>query len=78
MIPAVHFNYGQASILTPSDFQFSRDGILAEGIANHETAVIGDLNLDTLAKSRTWGTVLPLLDSAKTSDVVSNSEIITL
>ncbi len=27
MVPAVHLNYGQAAILTPSDFQFSRDGI---------------------------------------------------
>src|SRR5690606_25411464 len=30
-VPAVSLNYGQAAILTPSDFPFSRDGILAEG-----------------------------------------------
>ena len=32
MVPAVSLNYGQAAILTPSDFPFSRDGILAEGV----------------------------------------------
>lgn len=31
MVPAVRLNYGQAAILTPSDFPVSRDGILAEG-----------------------------------------------
>src|SRR5690606_24802542 len=46
MVPAVSLNYGQASILTPSDFPFSRDGILAEGHPNQEMLVIGDLNLE--------------------------------
>ncbi len=45
MVPAVSLNYGQASILTPSDFAFSRDGILAEGVPNQEMMVIGELNL---------------------------------
>ncbi len=35
-VPAVHLNYGQAAILTPSDFPFSRDGILAEGNVNQD------------------------------------------
>jgi GNAT superfamily N-acetyltransferase len=44
MVPAVSLNYGQASILTPSDFRFSRDGILAEGQVNSEMMVLGDLD----------------------------------
>ncbi len=66
MVPAVHLNWGQASILTPSDFPFARDGILAEGVPNQESMVIGDLNLETIQESRTFGTVLPLLDSKRT------------
>ena len=58
----------QASILTPSDFPFARDGILAEGNVNQEMMVIGDLNLNTIRHSREEGTVLPLLDSERTSD----------
>ncbi|HXV13495.1 MAG TPA: carbon-nitrogen hydrolase family protein [Candidatus Krumholzibacteria bacterium] len=69
MVPAVSLNYGQASILTPSDFPFSRDGILAEGIANQETMVIGELNLTTLTESRETGTVLPLRDSQASADI---------
>lgn len=71
MVPAVHLNYGQASILTPSDFQFSRDGILAEGNTNQEMIVIGELNLATIQEARTRGTVLPLLDNAHTASVIA-------
>lgn len=63
MVPAVSLNYGQASILTPSDFPFARDGILAEGIANQETMVIGEVALDVLRRNRAHGTVRPLRDS---------------
>lgn len=78
MVPAVSLNYGQASILTPSDFPFSRDGILAEGIPNQETMVIGELNLDTINESRESGTVLPLRDSNGTHAAISEVEITTL
>jgi hypothetical protein len=71
MVPAVSLNYGQASLLTPSDFPFARDGILAEGIPNQETMVIGELNLATINESRTTGTVLPLHDSQRTSSLVA-------
>lgn len=71
-VPAVSLNYGMASILTPSDFPFARDGILAEGNVNQEMMVIGDLNLATIRRSREEGTVLPLFDSERTSDLVSN------
>lgn len=74
MVPAVSLNYGQASILTPSDFPFSRDGILAEGIPNQETMVIGELNLATLQHSLDNGTVLPLRDSERSAEIVSKME----
>jgi predicted amidohydrolase len=78
MVPAVHLNYGQAAILTPSDFPFSRDGILAEGNPNQEMMVIGELNLRTIEESRTTGTVLPLLDSRRTAELVRTPEVVAL
>jgi predicted amidohydrolase len=78
MVPAISLNYGQAAILTPSDFQFSRDGILAEGIPNQETMVIGELNLKTIEEARTHGTVLPLRDSILTKDLIKNLETVIL
>lgn len=73
-IPAVSLNYGQASILTPSDFPFARDGILAEGNINTEMLVIGELNIDTLIEARERGTVLPLKDSQTTAEVMARLE----
>ena len=78
MVPAVSLNYGQASILTPSDFAFSRDGILAEGIPNQETMVVGELNLTTINSARDTGTVLPLNDSRNTADLLSEREVVRL
>ena len=78
MVPAVSLNYGQASILTPSDFAFSRDGILAEGIPNQESMVIGDINLTTILQGRSHGTVLPLLDSYQTGEIVRQTEVVPL
>ena len=78
MVPAVSLNYGQASILTPSDFAFARDGILAEGLPNQESMVIGHLDMDRIKESRERGTVLPLTDSASTSEVAANLEIVRL
>lgn len=78
MVPAVSLNYGQAAILTPSDFHFSRDGILAEGIPNQETMVIGELNLSLISDARETGTVLPLLDSQKTAAYTSEVDMETV
>ncbi len=78
MVPAVCLNYGQASILTPSDFSFSRDGILAEGNPNQEMMVIGDLNLTTILQSRSFGTVLPLVDSQRTEKSALQAEVVPL
>ena len=78
MVPAVSLNYGQASILTPSDFPFSRDGIMAEGVPNQETMVVGELNLETIREARRSGTVLPLRDSQRTHEVSSATEVVVL
>jgi len=78
MVPAVSLNYGQAAILTPSDFAFSRDGILAEGVPNQESMVIGELNLKTIVESRENGTVLPLRDSQRTEEIQLVKEVIKL
>jgi ribosomal protein S18 acetylase RimI-like enzyme len=72
MVPAVALNYGQASILTPSDFPFSRDGILAEGHPNQEMMVVGELNLGTILDTRTTGTVLPLFDSKRSAEIAAS------
>ncbi|MEO6878383.1 MAG: carbon-nitrogen hydrolase family protein [Gemmatimonadaceae bacterium] len=69
-VPAVHLNYGQAAILTPSDFQFSRDGILAEGNVNQEMMVIGEIDLNSILEARSRGTVIPLFDSGQTASLV--------
>jgi predicted amidohydrolase len=78
MAPAVSLNYGQAAILTPSDFPFSRDGVLAEGNANQEMMVIGELNLRTILETRTTGTVIPLYDSDLRSRVSISTEEVHL
>jgi len=36
-------NYGQAAILTPSDYFFARDGIAAEGTINQEQMIVADV-----------------------------------
>jgi predicted amidohydrolase len=78
MFPAVSLNYGQAAIITPSDFPFSRDGILAEGDPNQEMMVIGELNLKTIRESRKSGTVLTLVDSMRSSEISADPEIVKL
>ncbi len=55
-------NYGQAAVLTPSDFAFARDGIQAEADSNEETVLICDLDLDDLTEAVHGGTVNPRLD----------------
>jgi predicted amidohydrolase/GNAT superfamily N-acetyltransferase len=54
--------YGQAAVLTPSDFAFARDAVAAEADANEETVLVCDLDLDALHESRSLGTVTPRLD----------------
>ncbi|MCL4746971.1 MAG: carbon-nitrogen hydrolase family protein [Burkholderiaceae bacterium] len=63
-------HYGQASIMTPSDFPFARDGIAAEGTPNLEQIVIADVYLPSLEGNRVNGTTIPLYDKRK--DVYEN------
>ena len=64
-VAGLGLNYGQAGILTPSDFPFSRDGIAAEGVPNTEQIVIADVDLADLAESRLNGTTIPVLDKRR-------------
>ncbi len=64
-VPCMATHYGQAAILTPSDYFFARDGIAAEGTVNQEQIVISDVDLALLEEQRVNGTVLPLNDLIK-------------
>lgn len=64
-VEGLSMHYGQASILTPSDFPFSRDGIAAEGVVNMEQVVIADVDLDALTQNRLNGTTIPLYDKRR-------------
>jgi len=64
-VTGLGLNYGQAGILTPSDFPFSRDGIAAEGVPNTEQIVIADIDLADLAESRLNGTTIPVNDKRR-------------
>lgn len=63
-------HFGQAAIITPSDFPFARDGIAAEGVPNMEQIVIADVDLGKLVSNRINGTTIPLYD--KRIDVYDN------
>jgi len=65
LVPYMATNYGQAAILTPSDYFFARDGIAAEGITNQEQLVVADVDLDLLDEQRVNGSVIPLQDLIK-------------
>jgi predicted amidohydrolase/predicted N-acetyltransferase YhbS len=61
-VPQMAAHYGQAAVLTPSDYHFARDGIAAEGILNQEQMIVCDVDLDLLEEQRISGTVIPLED----------------
>ena len=61
-VAGLRLHYGQASIITPSDFPFARDGIAAEGVINEEQIVVADVDLGLLDENRLKGTTIPLLD----------------
>lgn len=54
--------YAQSGIFAPSDFSFARDGIVGECQPNVETIVVGDVDLETLRRSRNTGSVRQLRD----------------
>ncbi len=69
-VEGLGLHYGQAAIITPSDFPFARDGIAAEGVPNMEQIVIADVDLGKLVTNRVMGTTIPLYD--KRVDVYDN------
>jgi len=73
-VDGLGLHYGQASILTPCDFPFSRDGIAAEGTPNAEQIVIADVDLALLDENRVNGTTIPLYD--KRRDVYESKVIV--
>lgn len=64
-VPHMSTNYGQAAILTPSDYHFARDGVAAEGTLNQEQMIVSDVDLALLHEQRIHGSVIPLNDLIK-------------
>jgi predicted amidohydrolase/ribosomal protein S18 acetylase RimI-like enzyme len=56
----IHFS--QSAIFTPSDVEFSREGIATESTPNTETIIYQDLDLRLLMRNREYGTVQPWND----------------
>ena len=52
--------------------------MLAEGVVNQETMVIGELDMKDIEDSRSFGSVLPLNDSERTQELVANPEVVEL
>ncbi len=61
-VEGADIHYGQSAILTPSDIQFSRDGIAAEATPNVETMLVHDLDLELLRRTRRSASVRPWVD----------------
>ena len=63
-IPARNYqlNYARSVVLTPSDFGFPDEAVIAEADPNIETVVVADLDLSALSVFRQDGTVRPLHD----------------
>ncbi|MBK1828565.1 GNAT family N-acetyltransferase [Haloferula rosea] len=61
-VPAMDIHYGRASVFTPCDFEFARDGIHAQADANVETMLVTDLDISDLYRSRSSGAVTPISD----------------
>ncbi|MCA8917147.1 MAG: GNAT family N-acetyltransferase [Planctomycetes bacterium] len=49
--------YAQSAVLSPSDFEFARDGILAEAMPNIETVITTDLDFESLQEAINFGSV---------------------
>jgi predicted amidohydrolase/ribosomal protein S18 acetylase RimI-like enzyme len=57
--------YAESGIFSPSDFTFSRDGIVGQCNPNIETIIIGDVDLELLRRARINGTVTQLKNRRK-------------
>jgi len=60
--PAMAVNFGQAAVLTPSDFAFPLYAIAAEGVVNTQTVVVSDIDIGALQIEREVANVKPLMD----------------
>lgn len=77
-VEGLGLHFGQAAVITPSDFAFARDGIAAEGVPNMEQIIIADVDLGKLVNSRIHGTTIPLYDMRRdvygtTAEVISTT-----
>jgi predicted amidohydrolase len=64
-LPKVHnmdIQYAQSAVFTPADFAFPTNGIKTEATPNSEAVLIADLELDSLKKMRSHGSVHNLMD----------------
>ncbi|MFA5371277.1 MAG: carbon-nitrogen hydrolase family protein [Sideroxydans sp.] len=75
-VAGLRLHYGQASIITPSDFPFARDGIAAEGVLNEEQIIVADVDLALLDENRLKGTTIPLLD--KRNDFYTEKPVVVV
>lgn len=55
-------HYAQSCIISPCDFNFARDGIVADTTPNVETVSIADIRIQDLFEARSIGTVQNLRD----------------
>jgi predicted amidohydrolase len=56
-VEGADIHYAESAILTPSDIPFARDGIAAVATPNVETMLVHDLDMVTLRRMETTGTV---------------------
>ena len=64
-VPYMAIDYGQADILTPSDYFFARNGIAAEGTIKQEQIIGADVELDLVDELLINGSVIRLQDLIK-------------
>ena len=74
----MHTHYGQAVVLSPSDFGFPQDAVLAGGTPNQPEIVSAELDMQKLFEVRNSGAVLPLRDSERTGAVVETVQVVKL
>lgn len=70
--PAMTVNFGQAAVLTPSDFAFPLNAIAAEGVLNTQTVVVCDIDIGALEVQREVADVKPLMDRRSDLYVLQN------
>jgi predicted amidohydrolase len=61
-VEKMDIQYAQSAVLSPSDFEFARDGILVEAQPNTETVITTDLDFESLQEAINSGSVRPRQD----------------